>query len=108
MFTIRRWKGIRLMSSVRAPNLSALVLVVLALSLGISGAQTRADGGYNLSWFTVDGGGGIISGGESALSGTIGQYDAGDRMSGGDYSLEGGFWSGRTSIYPTFIPLVTR
>ncbi|MHC4501234.1 MAG: hypothetical protein ACYS21_19225, partial [Planctomycetota bacterium] len=48
---------------------------------------------YDISWSTIDGGGGTSTGGNYALVGTIGQPDAGD-MSGGDYQLHGGFWPG--------------
>ena len=48
---------------------------------------------YNIDWFTVDGGGGVSSGGTFSLSGTIGQPDAG-RLTGGSFALEGGFWGG--------------
>lgn len=50
-------------------------------------------GGYDLSWHTIDGGGGVSSGGQYILRGTIGQLDAG-YMSGDGYELVGGFWSG--------------
>lgn len=49
---------------------------------------------YDLSWYTIDGGGGMFStGGAFEVSGTIGQPDAGV-MSGGDFELQGGFWPG--------------
>jgi len=48
---------------------------------------------YDLSWHTIDGGGGTSSGDAFTLSGTIGQPDAGS-MSGGDFTLVGGFWAG--------------
>ena len=48
---------------------------------------------YAISWYKVAGGGGTSSGGTYALSGTIGQPDASTRMSGGNYSLTGGFWA---------------
>ena len=49
---------------------------------------------YAIDWFTIDGGGGMAStGGEYSMSGTIGQPDASvATMSGGSYSLTGGFW----------------
>lgn len=51
---------------------------------------------FDLSWYTFDGGGTMNSaGGSFALSGTIGQPDAGSPaapMSGGAFSLVGGFW----------------
>ena len=46
---------------------------------------------YSLDWSTVDGGGGTSTGGVYVVSGTIGQPDAGT-MSGGAYTLVGGFW----------------
>jgi hypothetical protein len=48
---------------------------------------------YEISWNTIDGGGGQSTGGDFVLTGTIGQPDAGD-MAGGDYELSGGFWPG--------------
>ncbi|HUD46028.1 MAG TPA: hypothetical protein VMR33_04315 [Candidatus Baltobacteraceae bacterium] len=52
---------------------------------------------YSISWYKVAGGGGTSSGtnGASAfsVSGTIGQPDAGGAMTGGGYSVTGGFWS---------------
>jgi len=51
-------------------------------------------GQYSIDWFTIDGGGGGTStGGVYSVSGTIGQPDAGLAMSGGNFSLTGGFWS---------------
>jgi hypothetical protein len=48
---------------------------------------------YSMNWFTIDGGGGASTGGVYAVSGTLGQPDAGGPISGGNYSLTGGFWS---------------
>ena len=47
---------------------------------------------YSIDWHTSDGGGGTSAGGNFTLSGTIGQPDAGV-MSGGAYTLTGGFWA---------------
>ncbi|MCP4658763.1 MAG: hypothetical protein GY856_25410 [bacterium] len=44
----------------------------------------------DLSWFSVDGGGGVATGGVYRLVATIGQPDAG-RLTGGIYTLRGGF-----------------
>jgi len=46
---------------------------------------------YSLDWSTVDGGGGTSTGGVYTVTGTIGQPDAG-RISGGNFTLDGGFW----------------
>jgi hypothetical protein len=69
------------------------------------------DDRYTLSWWTVDGGGGRSSGSGYSLHGTIGQHDAGG-MSGGGYTLNGGFWGGVAETAPEeqsiFLPLVIR
>lgn len=62
---------------------------VLSLALMVSTAQAQ---NFAIDWFTIDGGGGASSGGAYTLSGTIGQPDAGV-MSGGNFTLQGGFWS---------------
>ncbi|MEE9293659.1 MAG: hypothetical protein V3W34_01670 [Phycisphaerae bacterium] len=46
---------------------------------------------YDLTWHTVDGGGGTSSVGTFTLTGTVGQPDAGV-MSGGTLTLAGGGW----------------
>jgi hypothetical protein len=48
---------------------------------------------YAIDWYKIAGGGGTSAGGVYFVSGTIGQPDAGEAMSGGSYSLTGGFWS---------------
>jgi hypothetical protein len=48
-------------------------------------------GDYDLSWSTIDGGGGMSKGGPYTLTNTIGQPDAA-HSTGGTYKLSGGFW----------------
>ena len=48
---------------------------------------------YSVDWHKIAGGGGTSSNGQYSVSGTIGQPDAGGAMSGGNYSLTGGFWA---------------
>lgn len=71
------------------PSLIAL-FSPLALTAAVL-AQT-----YDLSWSTIDGGGATFStGGAYSLGGTSGQPDAGSLttpMSGGAFTLVGGFW----------------
>lgn len=57
-------------------------------------------GGDDMDWFTVDGGGGEVTGGNFVLAGTAGQPDAGGPMTGGSFSFTGGFWGG---IKPSYI-----
>ncbi len=48
---------------------------------------------FSIDWTTVDGGGGTSTGGVYSVSGTVGQPDASGAMSGGNYTLTGGFWA---------------
>jgi hypothetical protein len=52
---------------------------------------------YTLGWSKIAGGGGASAGTNSgsiySVSGTIGQPDAGGALTGGSYSVTGGFWS---------------
>jgi hypothetical protein len=66
----------------------------------------RAWGQYSIDWHTIDGGGGTSTGGVYAVSGTIGQPDAG-AMSGGNYTLEGGFWGVIAAVQMPGSPLLT-
>ena len=50
-----------------------------------------ASGEYDLSWSTIDGGGGTSAGGQYIVRGTIGQPDAA-YSAGGQYEVLGGFW----------------
>ena len=105
-------------------RLIILVPIVLVLLIGIStanaqrnndptapqsGALTTLSTGYDLSWYTIDGGGATFSmGGSYSLGGSIGQPDAGS-MSGGGYTLTGGFWGGASSAnYRIYLPLVMK
>ena len=51
---------------------SVLLLAGLLATAALSSAQP-----YDISWYTIDGGGGSSSGGNFSISGTIGQPDAG-------------------------------
>ncbi len=92
---------------IRRTILAGLVLAALFLAAG-GAAHAQTGGGYDLSWWTVDGGGGQSSGGGYTLTGTAGQPDAGT-LSGGGYVLAGGFWSGAAGVSNhVYLPLVKR
>ncbi len=68
------------------------LLFVPMLFLWVTAAAVaQSAGGVDLSWWTIDGGGGRLTGGSLALEGTIGQPEAG-RLTAGDLVLYGGFW----------------
>ncbi|MGB7582034.1 MAG: hypothetical protein WBL85_06260 [Sedimentisphaerales bacterium] len=64
-------------------------------------AFCQSGGNYNLSWSTIDGGGGTSNGGQYVLMGTIGQPDAAN-SAGGNYELLGGFWPGGLLCFVDF------
>ena len=73
-------------------NLTKISALTAWLALA-SLAQAQSGGPYDLSWHKIAGGGGASSGDRFTINGTIGQPDAGTHL-GGNFRLEGGFWSG--------------
>lgn len=66
-------------------------LTLAALLLAVPSAYAQ----FTINWNTFDGGGHTFStGGGFLLGGTVGQPDAGAPMTGGSFSLRGGFWPG--------------
>lgn len=69
--------------------IGAFALVICGYALAQS-----SGGGFEISSYTVDNGGGQSSGGNFILTGTIGQHDAARiASSGNSYLLAGGFWA---------------
>ena len=71
-----------------------LTLTILtAATLLASDARAQSGGGYDLTWWTIDGGGiTFATGGAFNLGGTAGQPDASSELAGGAFRLTGGFW----------------
>jgi hypothetical protein len=94
----------------RALVFSGVVILteVLGLVWVSSGVMAQTGGDYDLSWWTVDGGGGTLTNdGIYTLSGTAGQPDAAVWLNGA-YTLGGGFWRGTIGRYVVYLPLVLR
>jgi len=81
----------------------AIALFGVALLAPSARAQST---NYSISWHTIGGGGGTSSGGNFTVSGTIGQ-PATSAMSGGSYSLTGGFWSIIATVQTPGAPLMS-
>src|ERR1035437_1293583 len=62
---------------------------------------------YSVDWYKIAGGGGTSTGGLYSVSGTIGQPDASGAMTGGNYSLTGGFWSLINVVQTTGAPTLS-
>lgn len=76
----------------------ALALALVFCAAPSSGFAAPGDD-FDLTWHTIDGGGGTSTGGGFELTGTIGQHDAG-AMSGGEFTIFGGFWVGGDVAVP--------
>src|ERR1035437_6681893 len=79
-----------------------LGLIILALAVLSARAQS-----YSVDWYKIAGGGGTSTGGLYSVSGTIGQPDASGAMTGGNYSLTGGFWSLINVVQTTGAPTLS-
>jgi len=86
---------------------SVSVLVVVAVLALAAVALAQSAGPYDLTWNTFDGAGGISAAGQFAVSGSAGQPDAG-AMSGGHFTLGGGFWAGVWRAHQIYLPLIVR
>ena len=75
-----------------------LLLILLACP---TGAYSQS---YSVDWHKVAGGGGTSTGGVYAVSGTIGQPDAGGPLTNGQYSVTGGFWALPFAVQTTNAP----
>ncbi len=79
----------------------AFLILCLALlaAVGVTRTLTAQTGGtFDLSWSSLDnGGGGVSAGGDFALSDTVAQpaSSSHSEMTGGDFALTSGFWSRR-------------
>ena len=89
----------------------ATIFTLLALALLLGAISVQAQGGYDLDWWTVDGGGASPSPGTGySLGGTIGQPDAATWQGASGYTLSGGFWVTGSAVagYEVFLPVVIR
>jgi hypothetical protein len=90
----------------------ALAAILLLAAVGGSVALAQSGGPFDLTWYSIDGGGQTncaSTGGSFALSGTIGQPDAGPPLGGGTFGLGGGFWPGGAAApYRVYLPIVMR
>jgi hypothetical protein len=77
-------------------------LMIIAAASFISRASAQS---YTIDWYKIAGGGGASTAGVYSVTGTIGQPDAGS-MTGGQFSLEGGFW-GVTAIQTPGAPFLS-
>ncbi len=64
--------------------------VILILITGMAVSQAFAQ--YEMRSYSINSGGSKMTGGSYELNASIGQTDASDKLSAGNYSVNGGFW----------------
>ena len=75
------------------PWLVSFIILTISFCLLPSAFCLRVQGqNYSVDWYKIAGGG-TSTNGQYAVTGTIGQPDASGAMSGGNYSVTGGFWA---------------
>ena len=91
-------------------SLIALLGSIAFLQVRHVSAGPTGGGGYEVSWYTVDGSGGMMfsTGGAYSLGGMIGQSDAWPTLSSGNYALTGGFWTAAIPPYSVYLPLIRK
>src|SRR5262245_10664322 len=83
------------------PGRTGLIMCAAVLAIAVTGVAQ-----YAIDWSTVDGGGAMSStGGAFEVAGTIGQPDASQaqQLTGGTYTLTGGFWAIAVPVCSTFV-----
>jgi len=74
-------------------------LIFITLMLLIPATLIAQSGGdFVIKKSSIDAGGGRSEGGNFKLDGTIGQVDASELITGGNYSLSGGLWNAKPVI----------
>ena len=84
-----------------------VAVALLALLAGVVGAQSS--GMYDLSWYSLDSGSGLLVGGSYGLAGTLGESLAGQAV-GDNYGMAGGydpgFWV--QTFKSIYLPVILR
>ena len=93
-------------STLGVPSFSRIVGMTLCVLSGCLCLLAKAQP-FEVSWYTIDGGGGTSTGGVYSVSGTIGQPDAGSTMTNGQYSVTGGFWALPQAVQTPGAPLLS-
>lgn len=90
-----------------------IILLVLISLIGLTAAaRAQIGAGYDLSWWTIDSGGGMnLTGSGYSHAATVGQPDA-STASGSGYTFTGGFWGigieSTLTSFEIYLPVLQR
>jgi hypothetical protein len=88
-----------------------LYLLLLLAFLTVASLALAQGGELALPWHRIAGGGSSADGARYALSGTIGQTEAGGLMEGSSFRLSGGYWGSPGARMPAndlYLPILLR
>lgn len=78
--------------------------VFTALLFALSAASPALAQNFAVDRFVLTGGGGTSASSSFSLTGTIGQPDAGAKLTGGQYTMDTGFWSAAIAVQTAGAP----
>ena len=107
-YALQRWTALdKLKQKIIMKTMKRVIqMSVLTGLLALTAHSVRADT-YSIDWYKIAGGGGVSTSATYTVSGTVGQPDAGGAMSGGAYSVTGGFWSLISVVQTPGVPNLT-
>jgi len=87
-------KNLEVLKMMNILNSKRKVFIVLMLGMTFSHVFAQ----YSISKHSINSGGAEMSGGTYEMKASIGQIDASNQMSNGNYSVNGGFWHENTDL----------
>ena len=86
-----------------------LMMISLMVLITFAAVHAQTGSGYDLTWNTIDNGGGTSNTSGYTLDGAIGQPEASAPISSGGYTLMSGFWAGVSiAQYRLYLPIILR
>ena len=92
--------------TIRCRAVLLLLLAILLVAVGHQTAFAKTDGGYTLTWWTIDTGGQLAATGSGGytMHSTAGQPDANLVVStNGTHTLQSGFWPSAKAMFQYFL-----
>jgi hypothetical protein len=87
-------------------RIPVILAAILLVAVGLLGGA-RAAGELAIDWSSIDDGGARSSSGAYVIDGTIGQADA-SVLSGGRFTVAGGYWAVVLPRARVLLPLIRR
>lgn len=87
-------------------KLALLFTIMAVLLINVSLILAQSGAGYSITRWTP--GGSVASSSGYTLTGYVNQSEPGPALQGSGYRLVGGYWSGTSDQFPTYLPVILR